>query len=295
MACPRVTRMSFPADAVTTLAASEEVLGTLSPSRAGDFLTCPLLYRFRHVDRLPERPSLDAVRGTVVHRVLELLFDLPAVERTPERAAGMVPDAWAEVREREPAVVAEFEATGTTEEAWLGTCGTVLARYFALEDPTRLEPAERELYVETLTDTRLLLRGFVDRLDVAPDGQLRVVDYKTGRAPGVGYEGRALFQMKFYALVLQRTRGVLPAMLQLIYLGSGEIIRYVPDESDLRATERKVEAVWEAISTARESGRWEPRPSKLCGWCSHQALCPAYGGTPPPLPAPEPASAPSAP
>jgi putative RecB family exonuclease len=23
----------------------------------------------------------------------------------------------------------------------------------------------------------------------------------------------------------------------------------------------------------------------MCDWCAHQALCPAYGGTPPPLPA----------
>ena len=57
---------------------------------------------------------------------------------------------------------------------------TVLDRYFTLEDPRRLEPAERELYVETLLDSKLLLRGFVDRLDVAPDGAIRVVDYKTG-------------------------------------------------------------------------------------------------------------------
>jgi len=49
---------------------------SLSPSRASDFMTCPLLYRFRVIDRLPERPSIDAVRGSVVHKVLEELFDL---------------------------------------------------------------------------------------------------------------------------------------------------------------------------------------------------------------------------
>ena len=59
---------------------------SLSPSRASDFMTCPLLYRFRVLDRLPQRPSAAATRGTVVHSVLERLFDLPAVERVPERA-----------------------------------------------------------------------------------------------------------------------------------------------------------------------------------------------------------------
>ena len=163
----------------------------------------------------------------------------------------------------------------------------MLERYFTLEDPRRLEPAEREVYVETLLESRLLLRGFVDRVDVAPDGAIRVVDYKTGRSPGEMFEAKALFQMKFYALVLWRARGVLPSMLQLVYLGNGEILRYVPDEQDLVATERKVEAVWQAIVRAQESGDWRPSPGKLCSWCSHQAICPAFGGTPPPLPVPE--------
>jgi putative RecB family exonuclease len=98
------------------------------------------------------------------------------------------------------------------------------------------------------------------------------------------FEAKALFQMKFYALVIWRTRGVLPAMLQLVYLGNGEMLRYVPDERDLLATERKVEAIWRAIRLAEESGDWRPSPGRLCSWCAHQAVCPAWGGTPPPLP-----------
>jgi putative RecB family exonuclease len=262
-----------------------EVVGSLSPSRAGDFMTCPLLYRFRTIDRLPEESSPAAVRGTVVHKVLEDLFDLPAEHRTPERAEEMVSSAWEHVLAEEPDVAEMFTAEGGTEIVeWLRTCRESVRRYFGLEDPRRLEPAEREMYVETVLDSRLLLRGFVDRLDVAPTGEVRVVDYKTGRSPGPLFEAKALFQMKFYALVLWRLRGEVPTMLQLIYLGSGEVLRYRPDESDLRAVERKLDALWAAISRAAESGDWRPRPSALCGWCSHQALCPSFGGTPPPLP-----------
>src|SRR3954454_7071994 len=67
---------------------------SLSPSRAADFKTCPLLYRFRTIDRLPERKSLAAVRGTLVHSVLERLYDLPAAERTVESALELVQPAW---------------------------------------------------------------------------------------------------------------------------------------------------------------------------------------------------------
>ncbi|WP_257954248.1 PD-(D/E)XK nuclease family protein [Nocardioides sp. B-3] len=60
-----------PAEIVSTPVDGIDVLGALSPSRAGDFMTCPLMYRYRTLDKLPEQPSADAVRGTVVHKVLE--------------------------------------------------------------------------------------------------------------------------------------------------------------------------------------------------------------------------------
>ena len=85
-----------------------DVLGALSPSRAGDFMTCPLLYRYRTIDKLPEEPSPDAVRGTLVHKVLEDLFDLPAVERTPEQARDLLNPAWEALLEAEPEIAEMF-------------------------------------------------------------------------------------------------------------------------------------------------------------------------------------------
>ena len=272
-----------PAERVSTKVDGVDVLGALSPSRAGDFMTCPLLYRFRTIDRLPEPSSPDAMRGTVVHKVLEDLFDLPAADRTPDRADAMVELAWHALVEASPEIAAMFGDEGPSVGRWLTSCRRSLERYFSLEDPRLLEPAEREVYIESLLDSKLLLRGFVDRVDVAPDGAIRIVDYKTGNSPSEGFEGKHLFQLKFYALVIWRTRGVLPRMLQLVYLGNAEILRYQPDEHDLLATERKIEALWRAIQEAETTGDWQPRKSRLCGWCAHTSLCPAWGGTPPPL------------
>jgi len=255
---------------------------SLSPSRAGDFMACPLLYRFRVVDRLPQAPSPAAVRGSVVHAVLERLFELPAAKRTLAAAQNLIGPEWDRMRQAPELAAAVGEDVAGT--GWLAGAQELLARWFAMEDPTRLEPGARELYVETVLDGGLLLRGYVDRLDVAADGRLRVVDYKTGRAPSPLFEAKALFQMRFYALVLWRLRGRVPALLRLVYLGSGEMISYAPDEADLLATERKITALWAAIERAARTGDWRPSPGRICGWCDHAALCPTRGGTPPPLP-----------
>jgi putative RecB family exonuclease len=257
---------------------------SLSPSRAADFMTCPLLYRFRVIDKLPEPPSAAAARGTLVHAVLERLFDEPAPGRTPAAARGLLRPQWDRLAAAEPELTTLF-ADEAERETWLDEAAVMLDRYFTLEDPTRLEPAHREMSVQTMLESGLTLRGYIDRLDVARTGEVRVVDYKTGTAPREEYEARALFQMKFYALVVWRTTGAVPRQLQLIYLGNGEIMRCTPDEADLLATERKINALWQAIERARAAGDWRPRPSRLCSWCAHQPVCPAHGGTPPPLPA----------
>jgi putative RecB family exonuclease len=257
---------------------------SLSPSRASDFMSCPLLYRFRVIDRLPETPSIDAVRGSVVHKVLEHLFDQPAGDRTHARANLLLGPVWEELVAGEPELADMFGPDTPDLATWLDQCRDLLGRYFGLEDPRCLEPAEREVHVATRLGSGLVLHGYIDRVDQAPSGELRIVDYKTGKSPSVQFEAKALFQMKFYALVVWRTRGVIPRMLQLVYLGNAEVLRYEPDERDLLATERKVEALWAAIQRAHASGEWRPNRSALCGWCDHQAICPAWGGTPPPLP-----------
>ena len=260
------------------------MVAALSPSRASDFMQCPLLYRFRVIDKLPSAPSPAAARGTLVHSVLERLFDLPADGRTIEAASALVEPQWQALLEGEPELADLVDATDLAAMAsWFGDTVSLIERWFTLEDPTRLEPAERELYVETDLDG-LTLRGYVDRLDLTPGGEMRVVDYKTGRSPSELFEAKALFQMKFYALVLWRLRGEVPRMLQLVYLGNSEIVRYSPDEAALLAVERKLKALWQAIETAAMTGDWRPSKSKLCDWCDHRALCPEWGGTPPPLP-----------
>ncbi|MGB8382369.1 MAG: PD-(D/E)XK nuclease family protein [Dermatophilaceae bacterium] len=259
------------------------MVAALSPSRASDFKQCPLLYRFRVIDRLPEAASPAAARGTLVHAVLERLFDLPPTQRTPAAAAALVAPEWSRLVEQEPQLAGLLDRADGAADAWYAEAQGLVDKWFTLEDPRCLEPAEREFYIEADLDG-LTLRGYVDRLDVAPDGAVRIVDYKTGRSPNELFERASLFQMRFYALVLWRLRGAVPRMLQLVYLGDGEVIRYQPDEADLLATERNIRALWSAIQRAADTGDWRPRTSRLCDWCDHRDRCPAWGGTPPPLP-----------
>ncbi|CAN5404717.1 RecB family exonuclease [soil metagenome] len=294
----------------TALFTAESRIRSLSPSRAADFKSCPLLYRLRTIDRLPQRPSAAAARGTLVHAVLERLYDLPAADRTADAAKSMVSAEWVKLLEAEPdlqQIVSELreratvasdhggvadaaptevgpESDGDIIGRWLISAAGLLDSYFTLEDPTRIQPVGRELMVEFELGDGPVLRGIIDRLDATTDGDLRVVDYKTGVTPREAFGAKALFQMKFYALVLYRTRGVVPRQLRLLYLGDEDMLSYAPEAEELDRFERTLRAIWTAIQTSIDRQDFRPSPSRLCSWCDYQDLCPAWGGTPPPYP-----------
>jgi putative RecB family exonuclease len=257
----------------------------LSPSRAADFKQCPLLYRFRAIDRLPELPSLAQLRGSLVHTALQQLYGLPAARRVPAAALALVGPAWEQVLAEEPGLGAELGLEQQTQ--LLDEARALLSGYYRLEDPTRFDPQSCEQRVDVGLTDGTPLRGFIDRIDLAPTGELRVVDYKTGKAPPeerARAEFKALFQLKFYAVALLRSRGVSPTRLRLIYLADGQLLDYSPDQDELLRFEKTLMAIWRAIQSAGATGDFRPNPSRLCDWCAHQAHCPVFGGTPPPYP-----------
>ncbi|GAA1802328.1 MULTISPECIES: PD-(D/E)XK nuclease family protein [Brevibacterium] len=258
-------------------------LTSLSPSRANDFVQCPLKFRFRSIDRLPEPPSQAAFKGTLVHSVLEQLFTLPAAERTEDAAQAMLSPSWDALVEKDPTVL-EIFADDQEKETFFTSAHNLVRAYFTLEYPEHLEPETTEKYVTTTLDNGLELRGFIDRVDVAPGGEKRLVDYKTGKQPKPQYGREAKFQMGFYALVEYRLTGELVHTLQLMYLGSRSILKSHPTPADLEASEFEIAAIWNDIVAAAEADRWRPRKSPLCNWCSFKPLCPAWGNAAPPTP-----------
>jgi len=200
----------------------------LSPSAVSEYENCPQLYKYRKIDKLPEPPSLDAERGTLVHTVLQDLFEFPSNERTPQTAIDLLPTRWS------------------------------------------AQLADNDF------DTNVYLHGYVDRLDIAPTGEVRIVDYKTGKSPKPGWEEKALFQLRVYALLYWKNTGVLPRLLQLIYLGDGRVVKSNPTQADVESVEKVLRRVAKDIFISIEKEYWPPKPSRLCDWCYFKKICPAH-------------------
>lgn len=244
----------------------------LSPSRMNDFTNCPQLYKYRAIDLLPEPPSIDAERGKLIHQVLEDLFEYPATERTFDTALDLLPTAWSNQLASKP----ELANLVLDEKEWMDRAQALLTNYFALENPSTFESTYRELHLEKTISEEVYLHGYVDRLDIAPTGEVRIVDYKTGKSPKPGWEEKALFQLRIYALLYWQAEGVLPKLLQLIYLGDSKIVKSSPTEAQLLSAEKVMTNIGQEILTAIETGHFPTKKSRLCDWCFFKTICPAH-------------------
>ena len=251
----------------------------LSPSRCGDYLQCPLLFRFRALDRLPEPKTVAQVKGTLVHAVLEEMHKLPREQRLYPAAVKQLKPTWADMCAKDK----DLLELVPEEELYdfLVECRSLLRGYFEMENPQGFDAYATEMYVDTVLPNAVPVRGFIDRVDVAPTGQVRVVDYKTGKKPLPRYSDQAKFQMRFYALVYWRLYGRIPDQLRLMYLKVMDSMFLAPSKEELEYFERDLADLWAKIQADIEAGQFKTKTSKLCGWCPHQRLCPEFGGTPP--------------
>jgi putative RecB family exonuclease len=260
----------------------------LSPSRISDYQQCPALYKYRAIEKIIERPGIDALRGSLVHLVLEKMFANQPQDRTFELSVLTIEECFNELLKQEPELVCALDETIAFPlkevivppldkvQQLFSEAKTLIANYFGLEDPSKIQPKSTEELIEFDLSSTLKIKGYVDRIDVSPQGWLRINDYKTGKSPKENFSSKAMFQLKFYALVIFKATNQIPKMLRLIYLKDSQILTYEPDERDLDITLSKVESIASQIQDSKTNNSWPTRVSKLCDYCYFKSVCPEF-------------------
>lgn len=240
-------------------------------------MNCPLSFKYSYIDKIPEPPTVAQLRGTLVHRGLQLLFSTRSPkERTIDEARLAMRNAYEELDALGEFDPLELDAAGKSGLQRDGD--QLLDRYFALEDPTAVHPMGLELDLRVPVGD-LELRGIIDRLDRLPNGDIVIVDYKTGRAPRPEQSRSRLTGVNFYAFMCEQLLGKRPSEVRLMYLKDRVVVVESPTEQSMRGLRNRVLAIWAAITRACETDDFRPNPSALCKYCAYQDRCPAFSTT----------------
>jgi len=256
----------------TTFAGMPTPLYTGSPSKLLAWVDCPRRYRMQYLDR--PRPQARPQRahtsvGIATHNVLRDFWDLPVSQRTPAGVAELVRSSWIDVGFRDP----------EQSLAWRLRVRDLVTEYLRHSDRDN-QPVGIERSVSLKTD-EIAVTGRIDRLDDR-DGELVVVDYKTGRQVPTDDDARTSLPLALYAVAVARMFRRPCLRVELHHVPSGTVASHVHTEESLARKVAEAESIASDLRRADadfkdvgiESTRFAPRTSPLCSWCDFRAHCP---------------------
>jgi CRISPR/Cas system-associated exonuclease Cas4 (RecB family) len=266
----------------------EQITGKnyVSHSALNTWLSCGWQFYLSRIQRVPEQPSFWLAGGKAVHEATELydrLYYGTDKESTFSSHNAFV-EAWnRNFKDADNGM--EWRAGGRATKAnpnkedaqWWLDAGPKMVDFWTqfrndsgftmYKLPDGTDAIETELNQSV---GGVPIKAFLDRLMVAPTGELLVVDIKTSSR-----EPASLTQLGIYAILVEKTFGVRPTHGSYYMARSGEL---TPPESLDRYTENRLGSWAKGFELAIENQIFIPSPSSMCGTCSVNKACYSYGG-----------------
>lgn len=233
-----------------------------SPFKLNMFQQCPRQYRFHYIDNLKDvyrKPRPYFTMGDHVHAALkEFLSVVPVNERNISKLEDLLRQKWRRNRKG----FNDIE----DEKKW-GEKALNQLRWFAQSQDLSVTPLLVEDYHKAELSTNITLKGRIDRVDQEADGNLHIIDYKTGKMP----EEIDRTQLYIYALILSKEQNLPVSKVSYLYLEAGEFLTLEPTAADLEQAASYVIELVDRICAERE---YPATPNNYCGTCDFLEICP---------------------
>lgn len=239
---------------------------TLSPTRIETYLECAVKYKYIYIDKIGKfylraRPGFSF--GSSLHRVLQQFHQEGESLSAEDLVAGLE-QRW---------ISAGYE-TEEQEQAHLETGQQIVQAYHAAHQ----ERAEAQ--VETIATEKTLsydmgafkLSGRIDRIDRHADGNLEIIDYKSGRLETTPEQVAGDLAMNIYQLLLKRQHPESRVFATLYCLRSGVSASVELSDEALDQLEQDLRVLGAEI-LERDYAQLEPVPMDICADCEFLSRC----------------------
>ncbi len=235
----------------------------LSHSSISLYTECPQKYKFKYVDKIPEKPRHFFSFGQSVHLALEYFYGVK------EPKAPSLEDLLKSYREQWVAGGYKDEAQ---EQEYFEEGRRILTRFHDKHAKTFHVPYFVEYGFNFEVDG-VPVTGKVDRVDKMADGRLLILDYKTGKQLKTGRIDVDA-QLTMYQIACEKGLGAEVGELVFYHLPT------LKEHSTTRRDSALVEELKSKIVVTAESivkEKFEPKPlDSVCKWCDYKPICPVF-------------------
>ncbi len=253
---------------------------SFSYSKMGMYKECPQKYKFRYVHQIPELPKYYFAFGSAIHSVMEFIYNPQrAFFPTLTQALAHFDQVWNKTTyEQKGYASIEKELAGYAEGR------NQIEAYYAKHAATFTHPLSVEMK-STLEIDGLSLISILDRLDYVGNGEVKILDYKTGktvqREPDQLYMYQKVVETspQIKALVQQKDPSVKTVRVRQL------AFYHVPSLTEMtfeRAPDTAIVDFWHGVLDVAgqiRAGQFAPTPGeKQCRWCDYRNICPVFTG-----------------
>lgn len=242
----------------------------LSYSSIDTYQSCPLKYKYRQIDRIPEPKSKEALFGTLIHSTMKFIHTPALLPPSFEQAIDHFSRGW-----REDVFDSPLE-----ERAAFTQGVDMIRRYYETNDITSavIVDLESRFQIEIGNEQlgQHIIAGSIDRIDKTTDGY-EIIDYKTTKKmPPQSKVDEDLQLTVYFKAFLERypaeRERIGNITVSLYFLKHGVKLSAKRTMEDLARLDERVFEVIEHI----QKEEFEPNLSPLCDWCGFQKICPLW-------------------
>lgn len=250
-------------------------MGLYSYTRLATYKQCPYKYKLRYIDKIPEVKTIEQFMGQRVHKALEKLYkNLISAKVTPlEKILEYYHKRW--TRKWDDSI--KFVKKDLTKDDFRALGKECIEDYYKSYYPfnqSRTIHVEKRVYFALYNEGRHRIRGFIDRLAIAPDGTYEIHDYKTSGNLPTQKDKDEDKQLALYQIgVKDMWRDVHSIKYIWHYLVFNKEISSSRTDRDIEKLRAEKIALIKEIESATE---FTPKESSLCSWCSYQPICPLW-------------------
>ncbi|MGH7908958.1 MAG: RecB family exonuclease [Thermodesulfobacteriota bacterium] len=250
-------------------------MGLYSYTRLATYKQCPYKYKLRYIDKIPEVKTIEQFMGSTVHKTLEKLYkDVISAKLIPlERILEYYQKRWARYWHDN----IKFVKKDLTKYDYRALGEKCIEDYYKSYYPfnqSRTIHVEKGVSFALDNEGRHKIRGFIDRLAIAPDGTYEIHDYKTSGTLPTQKDKDEDKQLALYQIGVQDMwRDVHSIKHIWHYLVFNKEIASSRTDRDIEKLIAEKIALIKEIEAAAE---FPPIESVLCHWCSYQSICPLW-------------------